>query len=269
MASRISLLWITVPVVAALSLPLALTGGGVSRQASASSTPVCDAPAHFTWLGHPLTRIAARLAQGMPVTIVAVGSSSTAGAGASSAAASYPSQLQLALRERMPAARITVINRGVNGEEAADMIARFDTTVLADKPDLVLWQVGTNAVLRDMVVDEEAPLIRGGIRKLKAAGADVVLVNPQFAPKVIEKYDIFSMVDLMGTTAKAEGAGLFQRFALMRYWVESDRLIFEQFLSPDGLHMNDWSYACVATVLADAIKAASGANVIAGTATRP
>ena len=28
---------------------------------------------------------------------------------------------------------------------------------------------------------------------------------------------------------------------------------FEQFLSPDGLHMNDWSYACIAKLLAAAI----------------
>jgi hypothetical protein len=30
-------------------------------------------------------------------------------------------------------------------------------------------------------------------------------------------------------------------------------MTFEQFLSPDGLHMNDWSYACVAKLLAAAI----------------
>jgi hypothetical protein len=28
---------------------------------------------------------------------------------------------------------------------------------------------------------------------------------------------------------------------------------FEAFLSPDGLHMNDWSYNCFAKGLADAI----------------
>jgi acyl-CoA thioesterase-1 len=28
---------------------------------------------------------------------------------------------------------------------------------------------------------------------------------------------------------------------------------FEAFLSPDGLHMNDWSYNCFAKALADAI----------------
>ena len=29
------------------------------------------------------------------------------------------------------------------------MLARLDSAVIAEKPDLVLWQVGTNSVLRD------------------------------------------------------------------------------------------------------------------------
>ena len=52
-------------------------------------------------------------------------------------------------RARLSRRTITVLNRGVNGDEAADMLARFDTGVIAEKPDLVLWQVGTNSVLRD------------------------------------------------------------------------------------------------------------------------
>ena len=55
-------------------------------------------------------------------------------------------------RPAFPGHEITVLNRGVNGEEAADMLARLDTDVIAEKPDLVLWQVGTNSVLRDKAV---------------------------------------------------------------------------------------------------------------------
>ncbi|MGA8158161.1 MAG: GDSL-type esterase/lipase family protein, partial [Rhodoplanes sp.] len=83
------------------------------------------------------------------MTIVALGSSSTAGAGASSSDATYPNRLAAALKEHFPSNTITVLNRGVNGEDARDMLNRFDTSVAAEKPDLVLWQVGTNSVLRD------------------------------------------------------------------------------------------------------------------------
>lgn len=243
-------------LVLALGLWLAWAPLAASEEGRDLAEPPCAASSQFHWLGDPLTRTARRLAQGEGVTVVAIGSSSTAGAGASSKAHCYPSRLEVELKDRFPDQRVIVRNRGVNGEDAAQMIARFERDVLPEKPDLVVWQIGTNAVLRDHVVDDEAPLIRDGIRRLKAMGAEVIIVNPQFAPRVLEKFDVFRMIDLIGAAAKAEGAGLFQRFALMRYWVENERMAFEEFTSPDGLHMNDWSYACVAKTLAEAIAAA-------------
>ena len=49
-----------------------------------------------------------------------------------------------------PAADITVVNRGVGGEDAPEMMKRLQTAVIDANPDLVIWQVGTNAVLRDL-----------------------------------------------------------------------------------------------------------------------
>jgi acyl-CoA thioesterase-1 len=61
------------------------------------------------------------------------------------------------------------------------------------------------------------------------------------------------MVSLIAATAKAEHVCLFHRFDLMRHWHETERLPFKAFVSPDGLHMNDWSYACLAKALGLAI----------------
>src|SRR5262245_28554333 len=85
----------------------------------------CTAPTDVMRLTRPLAHTAERLAKHEPLTIVAVGSSSTFGAGASSSAASYPSRLQIELKILFPKDKITVINRGVNGEEVADMLKRF------------------------------------------------------------------------------------------------------------------------------------------------
>jgi len=234
--------------------------------ATAAKPMPCSAPADLARLARPLTRTARRLAAGEPIKIVAVGSSSTAGAGASSPAASYPSRLAEELKQRFPAAVITVLNRGVNGEEAADMLARLATDVVQEKPDLVLWQVGTNAVLRDNPLDQAKQLIQEGVRRLKATGADVVLMDPQFSPKVIAKPEADPMVDLIARIAKQEDIGVFQRFAVMQHWRNIDGLEFARFLSPDQLHMNDWSYACVAKVLGGAIaEAMSRTSAVAHT----
>jgi lysophospholipase L1-like esterase len=213
----------------------------------------CVAPAELTRLDHPLGRTARRLAAGDAITIVAIGSSSTAGAGASSPAMSYPSRLAVELTERFPRVAVTVVNRGVNGEVAADMVARFDQNVIAEKPDLVLWQVGSNSLLRDQPIAPAGTLIQEGVKRLKTAGADVVLMNPQYAPKVFAKPDVESMIDLMERLAKQSSVSVFQRYALMRYWRLTEGMPFEAFLSPDELHMNDWSYGCVAKLLAGAI----------------
>jgi len=217
----------------------------------------CSAPKALAGFDHPLRHTARRLARGEPLTIVAIGSSSTAGAGASSPAANYPSRLAVELKQRFPGQQITVLNRGVNGEETADMMARFETDVIAEHPQLVLWQVGTNSVLRDHPLEDHSALLREGIDQLRDAGADVVLIDPQYAPKVIVKSETPAMVDLIALAAKEDNVGLFHRFAIMRDWYEVRHIPFETLLSPDGLHMNDGSYACVAKLLATAISEAS------------
>ncbi|HEY2532666.1 MAG TPA: SGNH/GDSL hydrolase family protein [Xanthobacteraceae bacterium] len=214
---------------------------------------VCSAPAQFSYLDRPLLHTARRLANGKPLTIVAIGSSSTAGAGATSPAASYPSRLGIELKRRLPDHDIGVLNRGVNGEETDEMMARFNGGVIAEHPQLVLWQIGTNSVLHDRSLKWHSLLLHQGIEELKATGADLVLIDPQYAPKVIAKSETPGMVDQIALAAKDENIDLFHRFAVMRNWSEVMHLGFAVFVSPDGLHMNDWSYACMAKLLAGGI----------------
>jgi acyl-CoA thioesterase-1 len=231
--------------------------------AQQTAAPSCTAPADLTALGKPLTRTAQAIASGGPLTIVAVGSSSTAGAGASSPDASYPKRLEAELKARFPGVALRVINRGVNGDEARQMLARFDNEVLAEHPDLVLWQVGTNAVLRDLRLAGEAPQIRRGIKRLQASRADIVLIEPQYAPKVIIKPDAPGMVALLRQAAADADIPVFRRWDIMRRWHDVDNVPFESVLSPDGLHQNDWSYACVAKLLAISIADAARSPAMA------
>jgi acyl-CoA thioesterase I len=228
--------------------------------------PACQAPTDLVRLEHPLKRVAQHIAAGQPIKIVAIGSSSTAGAGASSSAMSYPSRLAVELKALFPHAAITVVNRGINGEESRDMLARFDRDVFAESPDLVLWQVGSNSVLRDRPLEEANAPLREGLRRMRAAGMDVVLMNPQYAPKVITKHDVDSMVDLIAFTAKQDNVDLFQRFAVMRYWRLTADMPFSAFVSPDELHMNDWGYGCIAKLLASAIRDAATRATVTATA---
>lgn len=222
-----------------------------------SAVPSCDAPFSMIRFTKPLSRMAERLQNDKPITIVAIGSSSTAGAGASSQASTYPSRLAVELTQRFPRLSITVLNRGVSGEEVRDMLKRFDTDVIAAKPDLVLWQLGTNSVIRNDKLSGHEVAIRQGLTKLHSIGADVVLIDPQFAPKVIEKPDATHMIELIASTAKHDDVNRFPRFEVMKRWHDIDHMDFKRFLSPDGLHMNGWSYSCFAKALSVAISEAA------------
>src|SRR5882724_147656 len=232
----------------------------------AATKPNCTAPSELTRLDYTLKRTSQKIAAGQPIKIVAIGSSSTAGAGASSPAMSYPSRLQVELQALMPRVQVTVVNRGVNGEEAREMLARFQRDVFPENPDLVIWQVGSNSVMRDRPLAEANAPLHDGLKLLREHGADVVLMNPQYAPKVITKHDIEGMVHLIAVAAKEDNIDLFQRYAVMRYWQLTEGLTFSAFLSPDELHLNDWSYGCVAKLMAGAIHDAATRPTLTATA---
>ena len=70
----------------------------------------------------------------------------------------------------------------------------------------------------------------------------------------------------IAATAKQEDVDLFRRFEVMKRWREDDHMAFESFVSPDGLHMNDWSYACMAKGLSVAIAEAAQRPVMSAKA---
>jgi lysophospholipase L1-like esterase len=201
-----------------------------------------------------LPHVANKLAAGEPVVIVAFGSSSTAGYGSTSPEFTYPNRLAAQLHRRYPTADITVVNRGQGGEDAPEMMKRLQTSVLDLRPDLVIWQVGTNAVLRNLDPSETAKLVEEGVTRIQAAGADLVLVDPQYSPAVNAKAESASkMVQLLGKVAALRHVGFFPRFEVMREWHENQSMPFDSFVIADGLHMNDWGYACFAQLLGDDI----------------
>src|SRR5213079_1817708 len=131
-----------------------------------------------------LPHVAGKLVAGQPVVIVAFGSSSTAGYGATSPDFNYPNRLAAQLRRQYPTADISVVNAGKGGEDAPEMMKRLQTSVIDVHPDLVIWQVGTNAVLRNLDPAETAKLVEEGITRIQAVGADIVLIDPQYSPRI-------------------------------------------------------------------------------------
>jgi lysophospholipase L1-like esterase len=248
---RGTILALAVVTLAAAAAILVAPGG---RRAVAAIDR-CGVDDEIATLARPLPHVAQRILAGGALTIVALGSSSTSGTGATRPENNYPSRLAVTLDGHFPELWVHVINRGVAGEEAGAMLARLDRDVLAEHPDLVIWQVGTNAVLHDTDPTGIGDVVRAGIARIKAAGADVMLMNPQYAPAMLQHEHYREMLRQLDSIAYNEDVPLFPRFAMMRHWAEDGRMPLGAMLSRDRLHMTDVSYDCLARQLGASIDA--------------
>ncbi|HMD66671.1 MAG TPA: SGNH/GDSL hydrolase family protein [Stellaceae bacterium] len=240
-------------IAAALAVALASSGPALADATAAPLVPNCAASPELSEIEATLDRTASRIQSGKPLTIVAMGSSSTLGVGASAPAMSYPSRLEQELRGWFPGVEIRVINHGVGGQDVPEELTRLDRDVIAEHPDLVIWQVGTNAVLRrdDLSADEH--LIRRGVSSMQENGIEIVLMDLQYAPRVLARPASAEMERLLAELAKRARVGLFRRFQIMQEWDRTQQLAPAALIGPDGLHMTDASYGCLANQLAEAL----------------
>ena len=228
--------------------------------AAARGAMACSAPQELTRFRVKLHATARAVRSHNPLDIVAIGSSSTAGVGASDLAHTYPAVLAEELHHRWPRIAVNVINKGVGGELSSQMLARFERDVLPYHPQLVIWQSGSNQLLKSENIEGYTETLRDGISRLKAAEADIVLMDPQFAPRILARRVHLSVVDAIAAVGNEMNVAVFPRFAVMRHWVSSGQYKIEEIVSSDGLHMNDLSYACIARLLAGSLVAASASE---------
>jgi GDSL-like Lipase/Acylhydrolase family len=217
---------------------------------SAPEIPVQPDP-----LEYGLPNLATAIAGTDAVKIVALGSSTTEGEGGIVA---FPYRLEAELRQtyqdRHPNQRrmIDVINRGIGGEEAPMEFKRMDRDVIAEKPCLVIWQIGTNAVWQKDAdtpsAEETIRALREGVDRLLQSGKiDIILMDLQYAPAMLtpELSDATdAMVSAIAEVASDKKVNLFRRFKLMKAWHELEHVSFDTMVDPtdeNRLHDSDWT----------------------------
>ena len=211
----------------------------------------------------PHTRLA--LATNQPIVIVALGSSSTRGWMATDVGHSYPALLQRALNQALPNAAIAVLNRGIGGQDAPEELARLFQDVLAVRPQLVIWQAGANGAIHDASPTAFKILMQEGITELKAAGADVILMDNQRSPRILAAPQHAQMDVALRELTAATGVNLFSRGTLMDQWAQAGAPEAD-FIATDGFHMNNRGYYCLAAAMAESIATALRQPLAAQTA---
>ncbi len=195
--------------------------------AAPQGNPACAAPAELTEAGAalPATSLALRARQ---LRVVVVGSASVLGAGTSGPAAGWPGRLQLWLAARHPGLTLEVTVRGGRGLTAADTAAMIADELARAPAHLVLWQTATVEAVRGLEIDAMVETLNAGLERIHAAGADAVLVEPQFSRFLRANANIEPYRDALRLVAAAQGVALFRRYDLMHFWAETERIDLER-----------------------------------------
>jgi len=185
------------------------------------------------------------------VRVLAIGSSSTAGVGASSPSATFVSRLETSLEGAVGGMEFDVVARGLSGEVAQGAADRMKREVAETRPDLVVWQVGTNDALRHVNVDKFKLCLKTTLAWLAENNIDVVLLDPQYGNALTKDGYYEQVVAATAEVAREAHVLLVDRFEAMR---ELQRERGDSFyLTADKLHMNDRGHRCVAEQLARVI----------------
>jgi lysophospholipase L1-like esterase len=234
-----------------LATPLAVAQDSLPPVAPPPLSPACEAPAGDIAAPASLPHLAAALRQRKSARVLAIGSSSTSGVGASSEVKAYPAQLEAILEGALSHVDLAVVNRGVSGEVAAVTAERIKSEVTLDKPDLVLWQLGTNDALARIDPAQFESTVRSTIRWLKDNEIDIVLVGLQYSSRFSRDTEYFAIRDALQRVAAAENVAYVRRYDAMRFIAQNRADL--QLMARDNFHLNDLGYKCMAEHIARAV----------------
>ncbi len=188
------------------------------------------------------------------LALTVFGSSTTEGFGASDPASTgYAPVMRSALLG--PFGGVALSNRGVSGETIDDMQRRIGD-VIADAPDLVVWQAGSNDGPRDVPVERFERIMADGMKRIRAAGADLVLMEPQYSTALEACPACRPFLESVRSLGRRFGVPVFPRYAAMQAWSVQTGLGIDG-LSPDGTHMGDVGYRLLGEAMAAFILARS------------
>lgn len=201
----------------------------------------------------PLWGVRRAIRERRPIKVLAIGSSSTVGVGASRPATTYVARLETTLEGILKGLDFDIVNRGLSGEMAEGQSHRMLAEVEAVKPDLVVWQVGTNDAMRKVSVAAFKGCLKRTLAWLAETRTDVVLVDPQYGSELTRDAHYETVVAALADVAREERVLLVDRFPAMKEVARERGDHF--YLTSDNLHMNDTGHQCLAEQVANAIVA--------------
>ena len=229
-------------VVTLVVAGIVVSAGNLRAEEAAQS---CDVPDSLLATDSSLNKAADAVKNGRPLDILVIGSRSSTIVSSDSSA--YPARLQAALKEKLPQITVNLsveIQAKKTAEEMAGSLAKLAE---AKRPTLVIWQTGTVDAMRSVDPDDFRSAVDEGVVALQNAGADVILMNPQYSPRTETMISLPPYLDNMRAVAQQHDVPLFDRFAIMHQW--NDHGDFDLFSAVHGIDLAMRVHDCLGRAL--------------------
>lgn len=209
----------------------------------------CSVPQSTVARPAPLVNTAARIEAGKRVRVLAIGSSATW----SNRPSAYPSRLEKMLENVWKGVDIEVVNRGVSGEIALVSARRLINEAAILRPQLVLWQLGTNDAVARVPLAEFETNVRATVRMLHKHNIDVVLVGLQYTPKYARDEHWFAVRGVLDRIAAEENLLYVRRDRAMEFLAQTRNAA--KIGADDEFSLTDLGFPCMAEHIAQAMVA--------------
>ena len=267
----------------ALALAVTLAASSAFRPALAAD-PRCAAPDGVAGTVASLPHVAATLRPGSTLDVLVVGSATVfgpaaaleAGAAAREAVrngqlpgtttqvsgprlavvspAAFPMVMARGMQAAVPGMAVKVTVEGGRSLTAADMVETLRKALAnGPRPQLVILQTGTLEAVRNVQPGDFAQSLADSQQLARDAGADLVLVDPQYSRFLQTNANLDPYLQAFGTTAAVAEVVWFHRFDLMRHWVSTGQIDLEHTPKAERHAAVELLHSCLGNSLAQLV----------------
>ena len=227
---------------------------------AAGGAHACDTPAYLLATDSVLGKVADKIRSDRTLDVLVVGSGSSTLSGPDGVALAYPARLEAHLSKALDGVSVHV-STDIHPKQTAEEVGEgLEKTVNERKPTLVIWQTGTVDALHSVDPDDFRTAIKDGVGALRKGGASVILMNPQYNPRMETMVSVTAYLDSMRVVAQELDVPLFDRFSIMRHWTDAGN--FDLSITTHTLALAKSVHDCLGHALANLVVEASRVNPV-------
>ena len=213
----------------------------------------CPIPEYLSLGDVALPKARQQLARTDSLVILTLGGAPTAGIAAGDPSATYPALLQADLSLALPGKSVSVVNKARAEGTVGTLPKDIDAVIRQSSASLVIWASGSREAARSADVDEYVGTLQRGIAAIRGAGADLILLDLQYAPSIARITNTGPYRDALFGTALAYEVPVLRRYDLMMTWIDGGIIDLDAQDATARRKAARHLFSCIATALAPSI----------------